>query len=110
MLSLKHFKALLLVTTLVTGSSLKANPVGHIVPTPAPPPAMLMTGLSIDPGFIISMYNQAVQTPNMIVNQLPPDLQQFASFVNIAIVNNTGQMAKPMFHMTVQYQNCQGID
>ena len=76
---------------------------------PTPPPAVATTGLTINPGLILTMYNLANQTPNKIVNQLPPDLLKWASFVNIAVNNLSGGPATPYWHLTVESNGCQDI-
>jgi len=110
MLRQNRIRGLALSAVLILGVGLRgATPTVHprIVTTP-PPNTITLTGLTINPGFIIAMYNLAVQTPNRIINTLPPDLQQWASFVNISMNNPAGPQS-PFFHLTVQYQNCQGI-
>ena len=73
------------------------------------PPPIQTTGLTINPGFILTMYNVAVQTPNKIVNNLPPDLLKWASFVNIAVTNTGPVSVTPFWHLTVETNGCQAI-
>src|ERR1039457_7161881 len=100
MFSAKHFKSTLaLCACLMVCQALSAAQSQTRLRRRVETPNITITGITINPGFIISMYNVAIQSYN-IVGTLPSNLKQWASFVNIA-VHNSGKPDYPYFHLTV---------
>jgi hypothetical protein len=100
MLINKQFKALALAALVGISAGLPA--------TATPTSPFSLTGFTVNPAFIISIYNVAKQNNNQ-VTQLPPDLIKYDSVVQI-LVNNTGSSAaSPYFKLVVTDVSCGSI-